>query len=130
MIGHIGSKYTWSNNREERGFTKERLDIAMGNGFWPLQFRNTEVSVLSALNSDHAPLLITCDNEEDGLNRKIRLFRYEAFWCSKQECKDIIKRSWQASGREVHPLRKIQYGLVRCKQALKAGQKFLMVNRD
>lgn len=78
-LEYIGSKYTWSNNREGGAFTKERLDRAMGNGEWPLQFTNSEVLVLPALNSDHSPLLISCDNEEAGVNRRTRIFRYEAY---------------------------------------------------
>ncbi|KAF5464617.1 hypothetical protein F2P56_014683, partial [Juglans regia] len=122
-LGYTGSKYTWSNNREGRDFTKERLDRAMGNGEWPLQFSNSEVSVLPALNSGHSPLLITCDNEEARVNRRKRLFRYEAYWSTEQECKELIKNSWRVSCRGAQSTRNFLAGLDRCKQLLRTWSK-------
>lgn len=57
-LGHVGSKYTWSNSREDGGHTKERLDCVLANNDWYAAFREKEVQVLAARSSDHKPLLL------------------------------------------------------------------------
>lgn len=92
-LGYSGSKFTWCNKREREEFTKKQLDSALGNGFLSLLCSNCEVHVLPVLNSNHSPLLVSCDNGEDEVRRTQRIFRYGSYWFSNQEYKAIIERS-------------------------------------
>lgn len=50
-----GCKFTWSNNREGNDLVKKRLDRALCNWAWRVQFPNVEVFALPAIGSDHSP---------------------------------------------------------------------------
>ncbi|KAG6730254.1 hypothetical protein I3842_01G071200 [Carya illinoinensis] len=53
-----GPKFTWTNNRRDRGFTREKLDRAIANMEWHQSFSNSLCTVLPAVRSDHNPLFI------------------------------------------------------------------------
>ncbi|KAF5462771.1 hypothetical protein F2P56_018752 [Juglans regia] len=92
-LGFNGSRFTWCNNREGRGFIRERLDRAFGNKDWPSLYENSIVQVLPVINSNHSPLLVHYFNQEEEKLAHKRIFKYEAFWSKKQECRDIVKRN-------------------------------------
>ncbi|CAI9771590.1 unnamed protein product [Fraxinus pennsylvanica] len=51
--------------------------------------------VLPVIMSDHNPLLINCSNQHDtGDFHRLKLFRYEATWFGKQDCKKIVEDAW------------------------------------
>jgi exonuclease III len=60
-LGYKGQKYTWTNGREGRALTLERLDRAIANSEWSRVFDVVEVEVLPRYFSDHSPLLISLD---------------------------------------------------------------------
>lgn len=118
-MGYVGPKFTWSNKRERRNFTKERLDRAFANSYFPPLFNYYEVKVLPAISSDHNPLLISCSNRQSKLeSRPIKIFRYESIWSGKQECKDIIDSVWPSHREQRNPLCSFKVGLANCREKL------------
>ncbi|KAF5458429.1 hypothetical protein F2P56_022456 [Juglans regia] len=59
-MGFYGRKFTWSNGRHGKAFTK-RLDRAFCNNAWANLLADSRVYTLPALNSDHSPLWIVMD---------------------------------------------------------------------
>ncbi|CAI9752660.1 unnamed protein product [Fraxinus pennsylvanica] len=112
-------KFTWSNKREGTDFTKERLDRACANGTFPALYGSCVVQVLQVCNSDHNPLSINCNQGHFQLIPNARLlFRYEAAWAEKQECKDIIASSWSHLRGHNSSLGWFKEGLMRCRDRL------------
>ncbi|XP_035548719.1 uncharacterized protein LOC108982475 [Juglans regia] len=121
--GYQGSKFAWSNRRERGEFTKERLDRVLGNNYWPMIFGSTAVQVLPAQTSDHSPLFISCANDEEKERRNVKLFRYEACWSKRQDCKDIIEREWRTSMSGSYSMNDVKGALKRCKDQLRVWAK-------
>ncbi|XP_072087375.1 uncharacterized protein [Arachis hypogaea] len=62
----------------------------MVNWEWRQLFNHANLTALPAISSDHCPLLLNTRPTQ-----KIpRLFRYEAYWDDKEECKEVIKEGW------------------------------------
>ncbi|XP_018843481.2 uncharacterized protein LOC109008014 [Juglans regia] len=87
-----GDSFTWSNRREWRCFTKEKLDRAFGNQSWFNLFTDSSVGSLAAQCSDHCPILLLVGNDE-GERKKTQSFRYEASWGKREECQELIVRA-------------------------------------
>lgn len=63
---------------------------------WRLAYPKATVSHLSAINSDHAPILLdTCPVDSFAH----RPFRFEAVWLRDEGCKPVIESAWN---KEVH----------------------------
>ena len=91
-LGFTGDRFTWSNNRGGRQFTKERLDRACGNTTWLNHFANHKVSHLDCSQSDHKPILVqTTDTRTIG--KKKRIFRFESAWSKEEDCEDLIRNA-------------------------------------
>lgn len=76
-LGFMGLKFTWSNKRDVRDFTRERLDRAIGNKAWIMSFDNSNVHTLLVLNSDHSPMFISYYMNDRPASKRNRLFRCE-----------------------------------------------------
>lgn len=58
-LGYKGDKYTWSNNKEGNGFTRERLDRAFGDLEWLSSYGKYSTSTLAINCSDHKPIFVS-----------------------------------------------------------------------
>lgn len=76
-LGFIGDIFTWSNNREGREFTKERLDRACGNTTWIDSFNSYSVALLNCTHSDHGPLFVQIKAQQPTQARR-KIFRFES----------------------------------------------------
>ena len=56
---------------------KRRIDKGIANISWPLAFPKATISHLGAINSDHAPILLDTNPND---NFSYRPFRFEAVW--------------------------------------------------
>ncbi|CAI9784323.1 unnamed protein product [Fraxinus pennsylvanica] len=120
-MGYLGPKFTWSNKREGTQFTKERLDRAVVNPSFLSVFSACVVQVLPVITSDHNPLLINCSIQHDtGDFHRPKLFRYEATWSGKQDCKKIVEDAWSLPRVLRHPFRWFKEGLERCRVNLQS----------
>ena len=91
-LGFAGNKFTWSNRRWGRNSIRERLDRGIANIEWRLAFPKANVIHLSAVNSDHCPLLIDT-NPQDSFSP--RPFRFEAVWAKDPRCYEVINQAWK-----------------------------------
>lgn len=82
------------NQRSGDDLVKERLDRALCNLDWRLNFPKAEVFAIPAVGSDHSPLILTfvaipC--------RRHRSFIFESFWTQDPDCHEIIAQSWNSA---------------------------------
>ncbi|KAG6664002.1 hypothetical protein CIPAW_02G061300 [Carya illinoinensis] len=75
-MGFIGNNCTWSNGRQGKAFTKERIDRVFYNLKWSKGFPSSKLYTLLALSSYHCPLLITMDQFQCDLFRNAKPFRF------------------------------------------------------
>lgn len=88
-----GPVYTWNNGKEDEEFIRECLDRVVVNSAWRNIFPNGEASIELAINSDHLPIVIQPHGIIAPHMRK-KMFRYEAGWAEKEDCKILIKKIW------------------------------------
>ncbi|XP_058753900.1 uncharacterized protein LOC131627062 [Vicia villosa] len=94
-LGASGPRFTWRGPLYHGGQRiYEKLDRAMCNDMWRLEFPNAYVKVLARVEfSDHHPLMITLDHS---LNRKEdKKFRFESAWLLNDSYHDMLKKAWQ-----------------------------------
>lgn len=108
----MGPKFTWANNRSGGAFTKERLDRTLVNQEGISMPVELSCSILLAIKSDHSPLLINVSRRITSQLRRPLLFRYEAVWEIREECKSIVQEAWARDSSAV--LDKLK----NCKEAL------------
>ncbi|XP_027098924.2 uncharacterized protein [Coffea arabica] len=81
-----GAEFTWTNGR-----MWQRLDRALMNREWADGYDLSHVSHLARGRSDHAPLLICCQNG----NPSKRSFKFLNVWRHHAGFKDVVKKSWE-----------------------------------
>jgi hypothetical protein len=90
-IGYVGPKFTWRGpiyHGGQRIF--ERLDRALGNELWRLEFPDGYVKVLPRLEfSDHHPLLV-CPVDGSHLTAP-KQFRFESAWLMESNYNNLLK---------------------------------------
>ncbi|KAG5548219.1 hypothetical protein RHGRI_013800 [Rhododendron griersonianum] len=86
-----GPKFTWRNNRSEENFIMERIDMAFANDKWRELNDQAMVFVEAAVGSDHNPLIL---NTDVPLNRVGKPFRFESFWVTEEDSKEVITAAW------------------------------------
>lgn len=91
-INPQGNWYTWTNNRKQSDVVWERLDRAFCNLEWLQIFPNAHCKTLTLFASDHAPVLISEDNDGNSLRK--RSFKFENIWYKETKCHDIVKKHW------------------------------------
>ncbi|XP_041025339.1 uncharacterized protein LOC121265718 [Juglans microcarpa x Juglans regia] len=94
-IQSYGQEFTWSNNRNGREFTKEKIDRALGNKEWNDLYIYGVCNVLPAIKSDHSPLSISLHNTNHGRKNRRWCFRYKMAWELKEECQQVVSEAWQ-----------------------------------
>lgn len=117
-LGFNGDKFTWTNNRVENQFTKERLHRACGSTTWINSFTNHSVSHLDCTQSDHKPLLVQTHNQPP--MNEVRIFIFELDWKTQEECGRLIKSAWESSVNNPSNLQGTLHGLTLCQEKLKA----------
>jgi hypothetical protein len=94
-MGSVGPKFTWRGplfHGDQRIF--ERLDRALCNDLWRLEFPNGYVKVLTRLEfSDHHPLLIS--PVEVPHPKVPKQFRFESAWILNDSYNNLIQQCWQ-----------------------------------
>lgn len=80
-LGHQGPAYTWCNNQQGRDMICQRLDRALSNLAWSLQYPETTVFHIPRFQSDHHPILIRTKLTPLLSRRK---FRSENWWLSAE----------------------------------------------
>jgi endonuclease/exonuclease/phosphatase family metal-dependent hydrolase len=95
-LGYSGLAYTWCNKRFTSTPTFQRLDRALANADWCIEFPATTVYHLPMLRSDHAPILTMLHSNRARTNKP---FCFENWWLMEQDFQEVAKQSWQRSAR-------------------------------
>lgn len=90
-LGFKGPAYTWSNRRKANFHIRERLDRSLASPEWRLLYSGAHVLHLPAINSDHAPLLLSLFQEPKSSKP---MFRFEAMWLKDPAFLNIIGHKW------------------------------------
>jgi hypothetical protein len=88
-----GPKYTWTNGKEDRDFTEERLDRAVATKELCQIFKSVKVKVLAGLSSDHKHILVECTEHDEEKIKGYRGFKFESKWMLDEECNEVIKEA-------------------------------------
>ncbi|KAM1011440.1 hypothetical protein FF1_046643 [Malus domestica] len=89
-LGFVGPKFTWRATRNG-DLVQERLDRGLINGNWQVRWPNSVIIHENVRASDHCPLVLM--TEPKAPKCKL-LFRFEAFWCKEEGCRETIARCW------------------------------------
>ncbi|KAG5592791.1 hypothetical protein H5410_043305 [Solanum commersonii] len=89
--GYLGSRFTWSDNRDPPNTIWKRLDRLAYNDQWFDVFGGTTVTHLSRTCSDHAPLMINCDTNS---SNHIKYFKFLNVWTEHEEYLPIVQKAW------------------------------------
>ncbi|KAF7131646.1 hypothetical protein RHSIM_Rhsim09G0090900 [Rhododendron simsii] len=110
-----GPKFTWRNNCIGDNFIMERIDMAFANAKWRELHDQALVFVETAIGSDHNPLLL---KTTEALNKVGKPFKFESFWVTKEECKEVVSEAWcqRNEGSKMYNVCKKLRG---CKEKLK-----------
>ncbi|KAF7133357.1 hypothetical protein RHSIM_Rhsim09G0070000 [Rhododendron simsii] len=110
-----GPKFTWRNNRSGDDFIMERIDMAFANSKWRELHEQAMVFVEAAVGSDHNPLIL---NTSVPLDKVGKPFKFESFWVTDEECKEVVTRAWNQES-EAALMESVCKKLCGCKEKLK-----------
>ncbi|GMJ05748.1 hypothetical protein HRI_004244000 [Hibiscus trionum] len=97
-LGFSGNWYTWEKGRLSSNVIRERLDRGVVNPLWRDNFPDCSVEHLSHTISDHCPLLVSMNLQDDGNSLGTgRAFKFSADWTLEDECESLIKKFWEES---------------------------------
>ena len=108
-LGMIRERFTW-----QWGRTRERLDRFLADQNWTKLFPHSLVRPHPRYRSDHATLLLVAKKMRS-TNRSGKVFRFETFWLSHEDCKNVIARTWLCDSQD-----ELCSKIVRCTKQLKA----------
>lgn len=91
-LGYKGAPFTWNNKRAGHSNIQERLDRGLINGDWRAAFPNAFLTHLTALQSDHRPLLLNFNPYNSHIPRP---FRFETMWTRDPTVVAVIIKAWQ-----------------------------------
>ncbi|KAK1592432.1 hypothetical protein Q3G72_024855 [Acer saccharum] len=96
-LGFSGPPFTWSNRHEASSLVQERLDRCVGNSNWHNLFPIFTIKHLDYLKSDHRPILLEFSGEVVHVQNGHR-FLYESCWADKDDCHELIQKTWAKGG--------------------------------
>ena len=93
-LGFNGFPFTWCNRRPGNQNVWIRLDRGVATVDWILKYPTSRIHHLDAFHSDHKPILLSPDPEQNRFYKKGRPFRFEAMWLRDRSCEEVIRDSW------------------------------------
>jgi hypothetical protein len=98
-LGCEGWRWTFEKKVAGGSFCRVRLDRALATADWCDRFPNGTVENLVAASSDHGPILLRWNQQEDQrVRRKGGRFRYEMMWETHSEFTLMMQQVWQDAG--------------------------------
>ena len=91
-LGFFRSKFTWAKGRWGNASIKRRLDRGIANMSWRLAYSKASIVHLSAIKSDHAPILLDTNPKSKFAQW---LFRFEVTWLRDDQCHEVIESAWK-----------------------------------
>lgn len=87
----ISSFFTWQKRCRNNVIISRMLDKCLTSDTWKNMFPNAYVEVLCRMHSNHNPLFLRCDRQE---NRGVKPFKFEATWTTHPQYKIVVARAW------------------------------------
>ncbi|XP_026396344.1 uncharacterized protein LOC113290979 [Papaver somniferum] len=97
-LGLSGCPYTWTSNKHGIVKYKSRLDRAIINSHWSIDYPNAILTHLPQRGSDHTPILLELYKESLVKGRNWKFFKH---WLKDENCHDEMKKSWDRESLEV-----------------------------
>ena len=91
-MGFEGPKFTWCNQRLNKGRIQLRLDKVLASVEWAEHYQNARVYHIMEPTSDHCAILLT-DQQHPPIQRQKR-FHFEEAWTKYEKCKEVIQEAW------------------------------------
>ena len=120
-LGFTGLEFTWHSRRHGH-LVWERLDSGVANYDWLSKFPAATVRHLHCYSSDHRPISISLNPNNEAQRWSRRPFRFEEMWLANSGCSDTMLRAWQAD-QQGTPMFKVTKKLKKCKKMLKSWSK-------
>lgn len=117
-------RFTQSNKRLGKAFTKEKLDQVLANNRGMELLHGSKYHTLPTIKSYHSPLLIYLKGHSPTVSKKSHIFRYEATQEMFLECSSIVKDSWSVNPDANNDKMDIHLKLKVCKLALTKWRRF------
>ena len=85
-----GEAYTWHNKQLGKDNIQARLDKALANGEWRLEFEFAQALHEPFIGSNHRPIVVLIKPQ---LKKRKGWFKYEAKWEKERDWKETIERT-------------------------------------
>ncbi|KAH7863035.1 hypothetical protein Vadar_012412 [Vaccinium darrowii] len=85
-----GFLFTWTNRRGGLGFVKSRIDRALINSRWQVQYPESEAIFQVPGMFDHCPIVVTILRQQ---SRRIP-FKFFNFWMSHDKFSSLLDNAW------------------------------------
>ncbi|KAJ1255254.1 hypothetical protein BS78_K272300 [Paspalum vaginatum] len=102
-LGWCGDMFTWRNHSHTvENYIKETLDRAVANEEWRRKFPVVKVINGDPRSSDHRPIIISTDREDEGIRRRHGAggFKFEASWVKESGCRKVVEDAWKQALEE------------------------------
>lgn len=93
-LGHTGPEFTWQGRRHEYVIW-ERLDRGVANYDWVSKFPAATVRHLHCYSSDHHPISLVFNPNNESQRWFQKPFRFEEMWLNDSGCSDTVLRALQ-----------------------------------
>ncbi|XP_069155638.1 uncharacterized protein [Solanum lycopersicum] len=90
-LGYNGQPFTWCNHRKNDARIWKRLDRGLANDKWLDKMPHTIITHLSAVGSDHCPLLMEMKDRKDDV---IKYFKFLNCWTENDSFYQIVEKCW------------------------------------
>ncbi|XP_074299121.1 uncharacterized protein LOC141630151 [Silene latifolia] len=90
-ITSSGCEMTWTNKQDIDTFVWSKLDRALTNADWQLQYPATSAVFLPAGVSDHSPILVTVFEDKHSGSR----FSFLHCWINHSDYHDLVNEAWR-----------------------------------
>ncbi|XP_057449118.1 uncharacterized protein LOC130740498 [Lotus japonicus] len=98
-LGAVGRQFTWSRRVNNRIILSKRLDRAVGDADWRVEFQDAFVEVLNRVHSDHNPLLLHCGPIRSQMLD--RPFRFNAAWSDHSQFEVVVENAWRSGDEDI-----------------------------
>nr|XP_025605294.1 uncharacterized protein LOC112696649 [Arachis hypogaea] len=100
--------------------------MALVNWEWMSMYQNASLSLMSAVSSDHCPLIL----DVIPVHRVRKYFKFEAYWADHKDCSNVVKRGWCKEEQNGDEWDKISRNINNCKGELKKWSKVIFKRAD
>ncbi|XP_026459493.1 uncharacterized protein LOC113360170 [Papaver somniferum] len=90
-VGFEGKNYTWTNNSFGTGSKRARIDLALGNNDWFINFSQAKLLHLNFIGSDHCPIPLITDPIPRNLWRPFKVF---STWINHDSFRATMDSAW------------------------------------